>query len=87
MKNNFLIICAFLFLAWFLPGCDSSNQNSNNDQTADTIVVPELSMHERVAEYAQVKLTTDLVKLNEKQKDIIRILIEVSDIMDDIYWD
>jgi len=44
------------------------------------------SVRERLAEYAVVRLTTDIAKLSEKEKAMIPILIEVAGIMDSIFW-
>ena len=38
------------------------------------------------SELAVVKLTTDLSKLSESEKQMIPILIDIAKIMDDIYW-
>lgn len=43
-------------------------------------------MKQRVEMYETVTLKTDLSWLSENEREIIRILIEVSDIMDDIFW-
>lgn len=43
-------------------------------------------MQQNVEDYAVVKLTTDLSKLTEKEKQMLPILFEIGDIMDDIFW-
>ena len=43
-------------------------------------------MKERVEIYKNVKLTTDLSLLSEKEKQMIPLMIEVSEIMDDLFW-
>jgi len=58
----------------------SGNENSTNDTTAMS------EMQKNVNGYAVVKLTTDLSKLTEKEKQMIPLLLEVSQIMDDIFW-
>jgi len=58
----------------------SGNENSTNDTTAMS------EMQKNVNDYAVVKLTTDLSKLTEKEKQMIPLLLEVSQIMDDIFW-
>ncbi len=44
------------------------------------------SVSKRIADYKTVKLTTDLSVLSENEKQIIPLMIEVADIMDEIYW-
>ena len=43
-------------------------------------------MKERVERYITVELNTDLSWLSENERKIIKILIEVADIMDEIFW-
>lgn len=44
------------------------------------------AMKEKVDNFIEVELKTDLSWLSENEKEIIRILVEVADIMDDIFW-
>jgi len=57
------------------------SNNSANDTTAMS------EMQKKVNEYAVVKLTTDLSKLTDKEKQMIPILLDVAQIMDDIFWE
>ena len=43
-------------------------------------------MQAKVKEFAVAKLTTDLSKLTDKEKQMIPLLIEVAVIVDDLYW-
>ncbi|MFZ4412994.1 MAG: dipeptidyl-peptidase 3 family protein [Bacteroidales bacterium] len=43
-------------------------------------------MKEKLAQFATVKLTTDLTKLSEKEKQLLPVLIDIAQIMDDLYW-
>jgi hypothetical protein len=43
-------------------------------------------MKTKIAEYATVKLTTDISKLSDNEKRMILILIDVAKIMDNLYW-
>jgi hypothetical protein len=40
----------------------------------------------KVQEYAVVKLTTDIDKLTDTERQMIPLLIEAADIIDDLYW-
>jgi len=70
-------------IAAFTSSCKqkSGDKNSGNDTTALS------EMQKKVNEYAVVKLTTDLSKLTDKEKQMIPILLEVAGIMDDIFWE
>ena len=46
------------------------------------------SIKQKVAEYAEFKLTSDLVEtLSENERELVKIFIEIGQVMDDIYWD
>lgn len=79
MKKYTLLI-ATAALAFGLFSCNNQNNpstKSNNNPTE--------TMQQRVDEYAQVKLTTDLSKLTDKQKKMIPLLIDAAAIMDSLY--
>jgi hypothetical protein len=64
----------------------SCKQKPGSDNAAnDTTKMSE--MQKKVNEYAVVKLTTDMSKLTEKEKQMIPVLIEISKVMDDIFWE
>jgi hypothetical protein len=76
---NLVIIASSAFL---LTGC-SPQSGSNN-----TLLSAEDSLLQvKIKEFVPVKLTTDLSKLNEKEKQMIPLLIEVAKIMDNLYWE
>ena len=58
----------------------SGNSNNENMETMDSTMI------NKVNEYAEYALTADLSALSENQKQMIAKLIEVSKIMDDIFW-
>jgi hypothetical protein len=67
--------------ALFIQGCD--NNNEKNSQTSHTLI-PEYQ--NRLNIYKPVKLTADLSHLSSNQKQMLRLLIEASAIVDDIFW-
>ena len=83
LKRILPFILSIAFITAVTSGC---KQKSGIDKTAtDTTAMSE--MQKKVNEYAVVKLTTDLSKLTEKEKQMIPILIEVAQVMDDIFWE
>ncbi len=44
------------------------------------------ALQQKVNEYQSVKLTTDFTHLSEKEKQMIPILMEVAQIMDELFW-
>ena len=82
-KKLLSFILAFCLIITFSSSCKQKpgSNNTANDTTAMS------EMQKKVNEYAVVKLTTDLSKLTEKEKQMIPILLDVAQIMDDIFWE
>ena len=73
---------ALVIILFAVTSCNNKpkqNANANGDSTA-------VSMKDKIAQFATVKLTTDLSKLSEKEKQLIPVLIDIAKIMDDLYW-
>jgi hypothetical protein len=80
------ILPFILSLTLILAVSSSCKQKSGSDNSAnDTTAMSE--MQKNVNDYALVRLTTDLSKLTEKEKQMIPILLEIAQIMDDIFWE
>jgi hypothetical protein len=87
-----------LSLVAALAGCSSSHDNAPAAQssaptpasTAPVAPPPPSTdaenAQQRMASYATVKLTADLSGFDDKQKQMIALLIEAADITNDIYW-
>ena len=54
-------------------------KNKNEEQKMD--------LQQKVDEFAEFTLTTDLSVLSEKEKALLPVLIEIAQVMDDLYWD
>jgi hypothetical protein len=83
LKRIIPFMVSLVLFAAFTSGCKqkSGDKNSENDTTATS------EMQKKVNEYAVVKLTTDLSKFTDKEKQMIPILLEAAQIMDDIFWE
>ncbi len=68
-----------LFLCAVLASCGTEAPPENND-------APLLTVKPRPEIYADFSLTADLSELSEDQIQMIRILIDASKIMDDLFW-
>lgn len=76
-------IITSLAIVLSIPLFWSCNQNSAKDaemQKHDSI------MQAKINQLAVVKLTTDISKLTDREKQMIPILIEAAKIMDDLFW-
>ncbi|HET6552597.1 MAG TPA: Zn-dependent hydrolase [Dyella sp.] len=85
-----------LSLVAVLAGC-SSHDNTGATQTsapAPAATVPAVpppstdadNATQRLANYASVKLTADLSGFDDKQKQMIALLVQAADVTNDIYW-
>ena len=87
MLKKFLPII-IAFATFSIVGCDnSSNKETENASLNDSLNAEKMKIEKKVEEYALVKLTTDISVLTEKEKQMIPILIQIADIMDEIYWE
>ncbi len=80
MKNKILLCVIVTMSILTLSSCQSGTQK-NAVSAQDSLMLA------KVNEFALVKLTTDLTKLTEKEKQMIPLLIEASDLVDLIYWE
>jgi hypothetical protein len=77
-KTISLVIAALVALA-FIAGCNRAEEKKPLSHE-DSLMLA------KVNKFAVVKLTTDLSKLTEKEKQMIPLLIEAADLVDAIYW-
>ena len=85
MWRNLIIASVVLCgMAWAVSGCGPNAGSSKS--TADSATAADIGMKTKLNEFAVVKLTTDLSKLTDREKQMIPIFIDIADIMDDIYW-
>ena len=69
----------------FLISCNS-NDNSAVSSSKTKTDSAQTYIEKNLEGYASVKLTTDLSKLTDKEKQMIPLFIEAAKIMDDLYW-
>ncbi len=83
LKHVFPFIISLVLILVVASSC---KQKTNSDKSAnDTTAMSD--MQKKVNDYAVVKLTTDLSKLTEKEKQMLPVLVEIAKIMDDIFWE
>lgn len=78
MIKKQLSIVAFILTLTLMWSCD--NITSKTDQNANKKPAYEM------AKYATVKLSTDISHLSNNQKEMITVLLDVAEIMDEIFW-
>ncbi len=78
MKSYCYILTSLMILP-FMFACESTISEKSEEKEST------LSIREKVDEYAPFKLTTDLSKLTENEKQMLVLMIQASAIMDDLY--
>ena len=78
--NSIVLLLSFLALA-----C-SEKKSSQTDSPLVNSYTAKYDMAEKLNEYKEVKLLADLSELTASQKKVLSILIDASDVMDDLFW-
>jgi Peptidase family M49 len=74
-----LRICAAVSLSFALASCGSEPPPETTIQALETVAPrPEI--------YADFELTADLSALSDNQREMIKLLVDASQIMDDLFW-
>ncbi|MCX6267691.1 MAG: Zn-dependent hydrolase, partial [Bacteroidetes bacterium] len=81
-KKMITILAVFGSMLFMISSCH--NQSEKNTATLSS---EDSLMKLKTAEFFTVKLTTDLTKLTDKEKQMIPLLIDAAKIMDDLYWE
>jgi hypothetical protein len=82
MKQLFYLI-SITIIGW---ACTNSTDITGSKIDSISNISSQSYIEKNLAGYAKVKLTADLSKLSEKEKQMIPLLIQASQIMDDLYW-
>lgn len=82
MKPQHLLVASALAAASF--GCSSNSTEGSETSATETAAAD--SLQQKLDTYTSVKLTADLSKLSEKEKQMLPLLIKASDIMNKLFW-
>lgn len=82
MKPQHILVASALAAASF--GCSSNSTEGSETSATETAAAD--SLQQKLDTYTSVKLTADLSKLSEKEKQMLPLLIEASDIMNKLFW-
>jgi tetratricopeptide (TPR) repeat protein len=72
-----IIVICMVFAALF-SACSKQSSKEVKDMT--------LTLEQKVKQYSEVELKTDISFLSESEKEVLGLMIDVAQIMDDIYW-
>ncbi len=85
MKPRHILFASALAASAF--GCSNSASTSSTEASATTESMSATdSLQQKLGMYTTVRLTSDMKGLSEKEKQMIPLLIQASDIMDKLFW-
>jgi hypothetical protein len=82
MKKAILLLIGIMFLM----SCKDSNKARNPVKQTTNEVQSTRSMKDKLNDYVSVKLTTDISKLSDKEKEMIPLLIQAAEKMNELFW-
>jgi hypothetical protein len=77
MKKYFIEIIIIAIVAMWNVSCSGNKEQTEGKKS---------EMQQKVEEFAEVELTTDLSNLTEKERQMIAVFIDIADIMNDLFW-
>ena len=80
MKKSAIILSGFLMILFVFQGCNQQKNKTTGNTAQDSV------MQSKIKALAIVRLTTDVSKLTEKEKQMIPLLIDAAKIMDALFW-
>ncbi|MCA6073747.1 dipeptidyl-peptidase 3 family protein [Fulvivirga sedimenti] len=75
------------YLLLIVLACIACSSESSNDQSSEAPPAETSGTEALLSKYTDVSLTTDLTVLSDNDKKVIPILIEVAQIMDELFWE
>jgi len=85
MRNTLNIFGLLLLSSIIFTACNNSN-NTKKTEKKETAVVVEKSIKEKISQWKEIELKADLSELNDNEKEMIRLFLQASDIIDNIFW-
>lgn len=79
--NGMLAIAVFAMIG--MASCSDNSKMNASQESKDSL---QLYVEERLPIYAKVKLSTDLSKLTDDERQVLPLLIKAAQIMDDLFW-
>lgn len=80
------IAAVVLFASTALTACNNTSEQAKSAETKSTAPTLIAEFNNRLDIYKEVTLTADLSHLSSNQKEMLKLLIDASKIMDDLFW-
>jgi len=86
MKRYFKIknIAVFMIVlsGLFITSCDEPIKETDKKEPIETVK----TIDQRISQWKEIELTTDISQLSDNEKEMLGIFIDISKIIDDIFW-
>lgn len=79
MKKNYFLL---LLLAAFAVACNEPAEKVETPAEEEEVSV----MDKKLNKYVSVRLTSDMTKISDNQKEMVKKLIEAGEIMNELFW-
>lgn len=86
MKKLSILLFAVSLAVIFTTACNETGTKKTSEKNKKSEEKPMSEMEKKVNQFAVFKLTTDLSKLSEKEKQMLPLLIEAADMMNGLFW-
>ena len=78
-KKN-IVVLMLVFFGLFITSCEETVSDEKiSEKTIKTI-------DQRISQWKEIELTTDISQLSDNEKEMLSIFIDISKIIDDIFW-
>ena len=74
----FIIVLAGMFIA----SCNETVEKTEKKEIKNSVK----TIEQRISQWKEIKLTTDISQLSDNEKEMLTIFIDISKIIDDIFW-
>lgn len=80
------LVFGFIAASVILISCDDNKEVKTQISQEDTTKPVKLSISDRLKQYAEFTLTTDVSNLSNQDKEVISLLIDACNEIDEIFW-
>ena len=85
MINTLKIFWLFFISSTIFIACNNINK-SETIVEKDKAVIVEKSINDKISQWKEIELKADLSLLNDNEKEMIRLFLQASNIIDNIFW-
>ena len=81
-RKIYIAVFMFVLVGLLFTSCDEQVKNTEEKETVKSIK----TIEQRVAQWKEIELTADISQLSDNEKEMLGIFIDISKIIDYIFW-